>query len=61
MSDTGDMDKRLLWICLTVGSTVGSFVPEVWGASALGAASLVFGAVGGVLGVLVAARLSAVL
>jgi uncharacterized membrane protein YeaQ/YmgE (transglycosylase-associated protein family) len=52
------MDKRVLWLCLLVGSTVGGFVPELWGASALGAASLLLSAVGAIAGVFVAARIS---
>jgi hypothetical protein len=52
------VDKRVLWMCLFVGSTVGSMLPEAWGASALGLASLVFGAAGAAAGVWVAARIS---
>jgi uncharacterized membrane protein YeaQ/YmgE (transglycosylase-associated protein family) len=52
------MDKRVLWLCVLVGSTVGGFVPETWGASGLGVASLVFGAIGAIAGVWVAARVS---
>lgn len=52
------MDKRVLWLCLAIGSTLGGFVPEAWGASAFGVASLLGGVVGGVAGVWVAARLS---
>ena len=40
-----------------VGLTVGSFVPELWGASSFSLASLFFGAVGGITGVLFGARL----
>lgn len=53
------MDKRLLWLCILVGSTVGGFVPEAWGGSAFGLASLLLGTLGAVAGVWVAARLSA--
>jgi predicted MFS family arabinose efflux permease len=52
------MDKRVLWMCIAVGSTVGGFVPELWGASAFGVTSLLFGAIGGVAGVWAAARIS---
>jgi hypothetical protein len=38
--------------------TVGSLLPELWGASSFSVASVVFGAVGGVVGVLVASRLA---
>ena len=52
------MDKRVLWICLLVGSTVGGFVPEAWGGSAFGAASFLLSAIGAIAGVFVAARIS---
>ena len=57
-ADTRAMDKRVLWMCLLVGSTVGGLVPEAWGASAFGAASLLFSALGAIAGVWVAARIS---
>ncbi len=52
------MDKRVLWLCLLGGSTAGGFLPEAWGASAFGVASLLLSAVGAVAGVFVAARIS---
>lgn len=52
------MDKRVLWLCLAVGSTVGGLLPEAWGASAFGLASLVGSAVGGIAGVWAALRIS---
>ena len=52
------MDKRVLWLCVLVGSTVGGFAPEAWGGSSLGAASVLLGVLGGLAGVWVAARLS---
>ena len=42
------MDKRVIWLFVGVGMTVGGFLPEVWGGSALGFASLVFATLGGV-------------
>ncbi len=52
------MDKRVLWLCLAVGSTVGGMLPEAWGASAFGLASLVGSGVGGIAGVWAALRIS---
>ena len=52
------MDKRVLWMCLLVGSTVGGMLPEAWGASAFGVASVMLSALGAVAGVWVAARIS---
>lgn len=52
------MDKRVVFLCLAIGMTVGGFVPEAWGASAFGVSSLLFSGLGGVAGVWVAARIS---
>jgi uncharacterized membrane protein YeaQ/YmgE (transglycosylase-associated protein family) len=49
--------RTVIGICATVGTIVGSYLPQLWGASSLSLASLFFGAVGGITGVLLAARL----
>ena len=41
-----------------LGMTVGGFVPELWGASSLSLASVVFGLLGGVAGVWLGARVA---
>jgi hypothetical protein len=43
------MDRRVIWLFVGVGMTIGGLLPEVWGGSALGFASLVFGTAGGVV------------
>jgi hypothetical protein len=45
-----------LWA--TFGTFAGSFVPDLWGGSELGLASVVLGALGGVAGVWLGVRLS---
>lgn len=53
------MGRGVIGMCALVGSFVGSYVPVVlWHASSLGAQSLLFGAIGGVAGVLLGARIS---
>ncbi|HEY7422309.1 MAG TPA: hypothetical protein VH541_09875 [Gaiellaceae bacterium] len=52
------MDRRVVWIFVGVGMTVGGFVPVIWGGSALGLASLVFGSLGGLAGLWLAAKLA---
>jgi uncharacterized membrane protein YeaQ/YmgE (transglycosylase-associated protein family) len=59
LADKQAMEKRMLWMCLTVGSTVGGFIPEAWGASGFGVASIVGSVIGAIVGVLAAARISA--
>ena len=52
------MGRSVIWICVAVGSTIGGLVPMVWGGSELGVSSLLLGAVGGIAGIFVGARLS---
>ena len=52
------MDRRVVWIFVGVGMTVGGLVPEVWGGSALGLASLVLATLGGVAGLWLAAKVA---
>jgi hypothetical protein len=48
----------VIWIFVGVGMTVGGLLPEAWGGSALGFASLVFGSLGGVAGLWLALKLT---
>lgn len=43
--------KQLIWIGVFVGSTLGGFVPALWGASAFSFSSVIFSFVGGLLGI----------
>lgn len=43
--------KRLIMFGMVVGSTVGSYVPSLWGAGWLSLWSVVLSGVGGVLGI----------
>jgi hypothetical protein len=43
--------KSLIMIGLVVGSTIGGCVPMLWGAGGLSIASVLFGAIGGLLGI----------
>ena len=52
------MERRVIWIFVGVGSTVGGLLPEAWGGSAFGLASLAFGTLGGVAGLWLAHRLT---
>ena len=46
-----DSEKTTLWIIVGVMTTVGSYVPVLWGADALGVQSVLGGMVGGFLGI----------
>lgn len=43
---------------MTVGSALGSFFPMLWGASELSFLSIIFGVIGGIVGILVGFKLS---
>jgi len=44
--------KTLVWIGLGVGSTVGSFIPGLWGGNVLiSISSIFFSGVGGIVGI----------
>jgi hypothetical protein len=57
-ADKGSMDRRIVWIFVGVGSTVGGLAPDAWGGSAFGFASLVLGCLGGVAGLWFAVKLT---
>ena len=41
------MDRRIVWLLVGVGMTVGGLLPEAWGGSAFGVASLALGSSAG--------------
>lgn len=50
--------KSLIWIGVTVGSTLGSLVPSLWGAGFLSFSSVLLTAVGGFTGLWFGYKLS---
>jgi len=57
-ADSDLMDRRVVWLFVLVGSTIGGLVPEAWGGSAFGLASLVLGTLGGIAGLWAALQLT---
>jgi uncharacterized membrane protein YeaQ/YmgE (transglycosylase-associated protein family) len=51
------MEKRVLWLCLAAGSTLGGLVPQAWGASGFGVASIIGSVVGAIIGIWAATRI----
>lgn len=43
--------KTLIWIGVFVGSTIGEFIPALWGASGFTVSSIIFSTIGGVIGI----------
>lgn len=50
--------KALIMIGLVVGSTLGGYVPALWGAGGLTLASVLFGGFGGLFGIWAAYKIS---
>lgn len=53
------MERRVAWLFVLAGATVGGLVPEAWGGSAFGMASLALGAVGAIAGLWLGYRITA--
>jgi len=51
------MDRKILFMCITVGSAIGGYLPTFLGQGDFSIASLLGGFVGGVAGVFVARRI----
>ncbi|MFA7662825.1 MAG: hypothetical protein WCX88_02810 [Patescibacteria group bacterium] len=45
------MDKKIIMLGLVVGSTVGGYLPAIFGASVFSLVSILCGALGGFLGI----------
>lgn len=53
------MDKRVIWVGMIVGSTLGGFVPSLWDGSMMSFSGLAFSTLGGILGIVLAYKLAA--
>ena len=56
-TDPGKVNKKVLWMCIAVGSTVGGYLPTFFGQSSFGLISIFGSLVGGVAGVFAAQRI----
>ncbi len=52
------MDTKMVWLGMFVGSTIGGFVPELWGDSAFSLAAVFTSGAGAILGVWLGWRIS---
>jgi hypothetical protein len=57
-ADRALVDRRVIWLFVLVGTTVGGFLPEAWGAGSFGGASLIFSLLGGLGGLWLGVRLA---
>ena len=58
-SDPRMVNKKVLWMCMAVGSTVGGYLPTFVGQGSFSVASIVGSFVGGVAGVFAARSIDA--
>lgn len=50
--------KQMIWIGMLVGSTIGGFIPALWGDSFLSFSSIIFSALGAMVGIYVVFKLT---
>lgn len=53
-----DNSKAMIWLFLAIGSTVGGFIPTLWGDSFFSLWSVLLTAVGGAFGIWVGYKIS---
>ena len=58
-SDPRRVNKKVLWMCIAVGSTIGGYLPTLFGQSSFGLISMLGSGVGAVAGVFAAQRIDA--
>ncbi|MDZ8223939.1 hypothetical protein [Nostoc sp. ChiVER01] len=52
------MNKFIIGIGMFVGSTIGSYIPALWGGSVLSFTSILFSVIGGLVGIWLGYRVS---
>lgn len=52
------MESKFIWIGMFIGSSLGSYLPALWGASLFSFSSIILGAVGGIAGIWAGFKLS---
>ncbi len=57
MTGYTSLNKLLISIGIFVGSTIGSYIPLLWGGSLFSVVSILFSVTGGIMGILIAYRL----
>jgi len=50
--------KKIIYFLLFIGSTVGAYIPKIWGAGFLSISSVIFSTVGATIGVIVEIKLT---
>jgi hypothetical protein len=58
-SDPRTMNKKVIWMCGAVGSTIGGYLPTFVGQGSFSLASILGSLVGGIAGIIAATRIDA--
>jgi len=49
--------KWFIWFCLIIGSSVGAYIPMIWGGGIFSMSSIIFSTIGGILGIWIALKI----
>lgn len=52
------MEKKIIWISLFIGSTIGGFIPLLWGENMISFSSIFFTGIGGFIGIWVGFKIT---
>lgn len=50
--------RRIIWICMLFGGFIGGYVPTLWGAGYFSFSSLIFNALGAIVGIWIGFKLT---
>ncbi|MEI7513326.1 MAG: hypothetical protein WCJ74_01760 [bacterium] len=51
-------NKSIIWLFMFIGSTIGGYIPSLWGAGFLSFSGIILTALGGLLGIWLGFRIS---
>ena len=50
--------KSAIYLFMFIGSTIGGFIPMIWGDMSMGMSAVIFGAIGGIGGIYVGYKIN---
>jgi hypothetical protein len=50
--------RKLIWLLMFVGGTVGGYIPMLWGAGVFSFSSIILSAIGGIMGIYIGFKIS---
>lgn len=52
------MERKIIWLFMVVGGVVGGYVPQLWGVPYFSFSSIIFNAIGAILGIWIGFKIS---